>query len=64
MGELFLANLDQLVDRPAGEPEPGLGLKGPLALTLVRRLGPLLFGQRLPLFAADEAGADQRRARK
>ena len=64
VGELLLADPDQLVDGPAGEAEPRLGLLGALMLPAVGRFRLLLLGERLRLLAADEGRADQRRSRQ
>ena len=64
VGKLLLADPDQLVDRPAGEAEPRLGLFRSLTLPAVRRFRLPLLGQRLRLLAADEGRADQRRGRQ
>ena len=57
VGQLFLADLDQLIHRPAGEPEPRLGLDGALPLVLVGAFRRLLRGPRLALLATDERRA-------
>ncbi len=59
VGQLFLADLDQLIHRPAGEPEPRLGLDGALPLVLVGAFRPLLRVPRLALLATDERRADR-----
>ena len=64
VGQLLLADPDQLVDRPAGEAEPRLGFFRSLTLAPVRRFRLPLLGQGLRLLAANEGRADHRRGRQ